>query len=326
MNGSHGTAQPVRRREDVRLLTGQGRFADDVNTTGQAYAAFVRSPVAHGIIREIDLEAARAAPGVIGVFTGDDLAAAGVGHIVARWPKYQSAQIKSARPLHTPRPGLAEGKVRHVGEAVVLVVAETLGLAQDAAGLVTLDIEELPAAVTISDALAPGAPLVWEEAAGNVGQVWHRGDREAADRAFSAAAHVSRLSLINNRIVATPLEPRASLASWDRSAERFTLVASSQGVQYFMEILCEQVFDIPRTQMRVLTGDVGGGFGAKEQPLPEDIAILFAARALDRPVKWTGTRSEHFLGDPHARDARIEAALALDDEDNFLALRVSVEE
>lgn len=326
MNGSHGTTQPVRRREDVRLLIGQGRFADDVNATGKAYASFVRSPVAHGIIRKIDLEAARAAPGVIGVFTGDDLAAAKVGHIVARWPKYQSAQIKSARPLHTPRPGLAEGKVRHVGEAVVLVVAETLGLAQDAAGLVTLDIEELPAAVTISDALAPGAPLVWEEAAGNVGQVWHRGDREAADRAFSAAAHVSRLSLINNRIVATPLEPRASLASWDRSAERFTLVASSQGVQYFMEILCEQIFDIPRTQMRVLTGDVGGGFGAKEQPLPEDIAILFAARALDRPVKWTGTRSEHFLGDPHARDARIEAALALDDEGNFLALRVSVDD
>ena len=326
MNGSHGIAQPVRRREDVRLLTGQGRFADDVSQQGQLYAAFVRSPVAHGIIRNVNLAAASAAAGVVDVFTGDDLAAAGIGHIVARWPKYQSAQIQSARPLHTPRPGLAQGKVRHVGEAVVMVVAETLGQARDAADLVTLEIDELPAAVTIADAIAPGAPEVWEDAPGNIGQVWHRGDRQAADDAFSKASHVSHLSLINNRIVATPMEPRTSLASWDGELERFTLVASSQGVQYFMEILCEQVFDIPRTQMRVLSGDVGGGFGAKEQPLPEDIAILFAARALDRPVKWTGTRSEHFLGDPHARDARIEASLALDEAGNFLALRVAVDD
>ena len=326
MNGSHGIAQPVRRREDVRLLTGQGRFADDVSQQGQLYAAFVRSPVAHGIIRNVNLAAASAAAGVVDVFTGDDLAAAGIGHIVARWPKYQSAQIQSARPLHTPRPGLAQGKVRHVGEAVVMVVAETLGQARGAADLVTLEIDELPAAVTIADAIAPGAPEVWEDAPGNIGQVWHRGDRQAADDAFSKASHVSHLSLINNRIVATPMEPRTSLASWDGESERFTLVASSQGVQYFMEILCEQVFDIPRTQMRVLSGDVGGGFGAKEQPLPEDIAILFAARALDRPVKWTGTRSEHFLGDPHARDARIEASLALDEAGNFLALRVAVDD
>jgi len=326
MNGSHGIAQPVRRREDVRLLTGQGRFADDVSQQGQLYAAFVRSPVAHGIIRNVNLAAASAAAGVVDVFTGDDLAAAGIGHIVARWPKYQSAQIQSARPLHTPRPGLAQGKVRHVGEAVVMVVAETLGQARGAADLVTLEIDELPAAVTIADAIAPGAPEVWEDAPGNIGQVWHRGDRQAADDAFSKASHVSHLSLINNRIVATPMEPRTSLASWDGELERFTLVASSQGVQYFMEILCEQVFDIPRTQMRVLSGDVGGGFGAKEQPLPEDIAILFAARALDRPVKWTGTRSEHFLGDPHARDARIEASLALDEAGNFLALRVAVDD
>ncbi|MEH6755120.1 MAG: xanthine dehydrogenase family protein molybdopterin-binding subunit, partial [Alphaproteobacteria bacterium] len=208
MNGSHGIAQPVRRREDVRLLTGQGRFADDVSQQGQLYAAFVRSPVAHGIIRNVNLAAASAAAGVVDVFTGDDLAAAGIGHIVARWPKYQSAQIQSARPLHTPRPGLAQGKVRHVGEAVVMVVAETLGQARGAADLVTLEIDELPAAVTIADAIAPGAPEVWEDAPGNIGQVWHRGDRQAADDAFSKASHVSHLSLINNRIVATPMEPR----------------------------------------------------------------------------------------------------------------------
>ncbi|MEL0144985.1 MAG: xanthine dehydrogenase family protein molybdopterin-binding subunit, partial [Alphaproteobacteria bacterium] len=326
MNANHGIAQPVRRREDVRLLTGTGRFADDVNRDGQAHAAFVRSPVAHGNIRLIDIEAARRAPGVVAVYTGTDLAEAGVGHIVARWPRYQSAQIQSARPLYTPRPGLAQGVVRHVGEAVALVIAETEAQARDAADLVTLDIEELPAAVTIADATAPGAPLVWEAAPGNVGQEWHRGDREATDAAFAAAAHVTRLSLVNNRLVATPMEPRASLAIWDAAEERFTLVASSQGVQYFMEILCEQVFDIPRSQMRVLTGDVGGGFGVKEQPFPEDISILFAARALGRPVKWTGTRAEHFLGDAHARDALIDASLALDADGNFLALRVAVDD
>lgn len=326
MSGTHGIAQPVRRREDVRLLTGRGRFADDVNRDGQGYASFVRSPVAHGIIRGIDTDAASKAPGVIAIFVGDDLAAAGVGHIVARWPRYQSAQIQSDPPLHTPRPGLAQDRVRHVGEAVVLVVAETRAQADDAADLIDLDIEALPAAVTIADALAPGAPTVWDDAPGNIGQVWHRGDTAAADRAFAEAAHVTRLALANNRLAANPMEPRTSVAAWDASEDRFTLVASSQGVQYFMEILCEQVFDIERSRMRVLTGDVGGGFGVKEQPFPEDIAILFAARALDRPVKWTGSRSEHFLGEAHARDAVMDVALALDAEGNFTALRVTLDE
>lgn len=326
MAATHGIAQPVRRREDVRLLTGRGRFADDVNVDGQAHAAFVRSPVAHGEIRGIDLAAAAAAPGVIGVFRGEDLAAAGVGHIVARWARYQAAQISSP-PLHTPRPGLARGKVRHVGEAVVMVVAETRAQAEDAAARVELDIVELPAAVTLADALAPGAPTVWDDAPGNIGQVWHKGDREAADAAFAAAAHVTRLSLVNNRLLANPMEPRTSIARWAGTGEgTYELVASGQGVHYFMEILCEQVFDIDRARMRVLMGDVGGGFGVKEQPFPEDIAILFAARALDRPVKWTGTRAEHFLGDSHARDAVIDASLALDSEGNFTALRVAIDD
>ncbi|MEK9965423.1 MAG: xanthine dehydrogenase family protein molybdopterin-binding subunit [Rhodospirillaceae bacterium] len=327
MSSTHGIAQPVRRREDVRLLTGRGRFADDVNQDGQAHAAFVRSPVAHGVIREIDVAAASAASGVIGVFVGDDLTAAGVGHIVARWPRYQSAQIQSARPLYTPRPGLAEGKVRHVGETVAMVVAETRDQAEDAAALIELDIEELPAVTSLADALAPGAPVVWDDAPGNIGQVWHRGEKEAADAAFAEAAHVTQLSLVNNRLLANPMEPRASLASWDDSDEgAWSLVASGQGVQYFIEILCEQVFDIERSRMRVRMGDVGGGFGVKEQPFPEDIAILFAARELGRPVKWTGTRGEHFLGDSHARDARIDAALALDAGGNFTALRVAIDD
>jgi carbon-monoxide dehydrogenase large subunit len=326
MAGNHGIAQPVRRREDARLLTGRGRFADDVNADGQAHAAFVRSPVAHGDIRGIDTSAAETMPGVIGVFTGADLADAGVGHIVARFARYQAAQIQTP-PLHTPRPGLAQGKVRHVGEAVVMVVAETRAQAEDAADRVELDIAELPAAVTLADALAPGAPTVWDDAPGNIGQVWQKGDKEAADKAFADAAHVTRLTLANNRLLANPMEPRTSIAEWDGTGEgRYSITASGQGVQYFMEILCQQVFDIERSQMRVLMGDVGGGFGVKEQPFPEDIAILFAARALDRPVKWTGTRAEHFLGDSHARDAVIDASLALDAEGNFTALRVAIDD
>jgi len=326
MAEKHGIAQPVRRREDVRFLTGRGAYADDVNFAGQAYASFVRSPVAHGVIRAVRTDAAARAPGVIAVYTGEALHAAGLGHIVARWPRYAAAQVQSDPPLHTPRPGLALDRVRHVGEPVAVVVAETRAQADDAADLVELDIEALPAAATIADATAPGAATIWDDAPGNIGAVWHKGDKAAADAAFAAAAHVTRLSLVNNRLVANPLEVRTSLAAWDGAAERYTLTASSQGVQYFMEILCEQVFDMPREKMRVLTHDVGGGFGVKEQPFPEDIAILFAARALDRPVKWTGSRSEHFLGDAHARDAVIEAALALDEEGNFLALRVAVDD
>ena len=327
MNSSHGIAQPVRRHEDVRLLTGRGRFADDVNASGQAHAVFVRSPVAHGVISRVEVEAAATAPGVAGVFTGDNLTSAGVGHIVARWPRYQSAQIQSTRPLHTPRPGLAEGKVRHVGEPVAMVIAETRAQAEDAAALIKLDIDELPAVTCLVDALASGAPIVWDDAPGNIGQVWHRGEKDAAAVAFAEAAHITQLSLINNRLLANPMEPRASLATWDASdAGSWSIFASGQGVQYFMEILCEQVFDIEYSRMRVRMGDIGGGFGVKEQPFPEDIAILFAARALSRPVKWTGTRGEHFLGDSHARDARIDAALALDAEGNFTALRVAIDD
>jgi carbon-monoxide dehydrogenase large subunit len=326
MGDNQKIGQPLTRNEDLRFLTGMGRFSDDVARGDHLYAAFVRSQVAHGKILQINIEVAQVAPGVISVFTGEDLSAAGVGHIVARWPRYQSTQIQSARPLHTPRPGLAQGKVRHVGEAIVLVIAETPEQALDAGELVIIDIEELPAVVTIADAVIENAPIVWEDAPGNIGQEWHRGDKKAADKAFSDAAHVTRMHLVNNRLVACPLEPRTSIASWDEERDRYILLASSQGVQYFMEILCDQIFSIPRTQMKVLTGDVGGGFGVKEQPLPEDVAILFAARLLARPIKWTGTRSEHFLGDPHARDAVIDAALAIDRGGNFTALRVTVDD
>jgi carbon-monoxide dehydrogenase large subunit len=319
MSERYGISQPVRRREDLRFLTGRGTFADDCNMPGQAYASFVRSPVAHGALRGIDADAACAAPGVLAVFTGADLKAAGLKGIVAR---PLSGRVDMDPPLHTPRPGLAQDVVRHVGEPVAVVVAETRAQADDAAALIALDIAERPAVTKIADAAAPGAPSVWDHAPDNVGNVWHLGDTAACDAAFAKAAHVTKLALHNNRILANPIEPRTSLASYDPAADRYTLVASNQGVQYFMEVLTQQVFGFGREHLRVLAYDVGGGFGVKEQPMPEDLAILFAAKALDRPVKWTGSRAEHFLSDNHSRDADLEAELALDTDGNFLALRV----
>lgn len=315
-----GISQPVRRREDTRLLNGRGTFADDVNVDRQAYASFVRSQVAHGTIGAIKTEAARNAPGVIGVFTGADLVAAGMHGQVPR------NLLPGFVPTPTPRPGLADTFVRHVGEPVAVVIAETRAQADDATDLVVVEIEELPAAIQIADALAPGAPVIWPAAPGNVCQEWTHGDRDAADRAFADAAHVTRLLLHNNRVVVNPIEVRTSLAEYDNADERYTLTCASQGVHYMHEVLSEQMLRIPGEKLRVRTHDVGGGFGVKEQPYPEDAAILFAAKAVNRPVKWTGSRSEHFLSDNHARDANIDAALALDAAGNFLALRVTVDD
>lgn len=324
MSEKFGTSQPVRRREDVRLLTGRGEYVDDRDESGYLHAAFLRSPVAHGRIRSVDIDAALAAPGVVDVFTGADLKAAGLGGIHAR-PPLPGTEMDP--PIHTPRPGMAADIVRHVGEPVAVVIAQTRRQAEDAVELVEADIEELPAVVEISDALADGAPAVWPDLApDNVGLYWQKGDTEGADAAFAKAAHVTRLRLRNNRLVGNPMEPRTSLAEFDPESDCYTLTCASQGVHYMQEVLCEHVFDIPRDKMRVRTFDVGGGFGIKEQPYPEDVSILYAARRLGQPVKWQGTRSEHFISDNHARDAEIEAALALSEDGEFLAVRVSVDD
>ncbi|MEP4377471.1 MAG: xanthine dehydrogenase family protein molybdopterin-binding subunit [Alphaproteobacteria bacterium] len=315
-----GISQPVRRREDTRFLTGRGTFADDINHAGQAYASFVRAQVPHGRIRGIDTTAAANAPGVVGIFTGADLVAAGMHGQLPR------ALLPGFVTTPTPRPGLADTVVRHVGEPVAVVIAETRAQADDAADLVAVDVEERPAAIEITDARTPGAPVVWPDAPGNVCQEWTHGDRDAADRAFADATHVTRLKLRNNRVVVNPMEVRTSLAEHDAAADRYTLTCSSQGVHYMHEVLSEQILRIPGDKLRIRTHDVGGGFGVKEQPYPEDVAILFAAKVLGRPVKWTGSRAEHFLSDNQARDADIDAALALDDDGNFLAIRVTVDD
>ena len=308
------------RREDERLVSGHGTYADDLNLPGQAYAAFVRSVVPHGVLRGIDVSAARTAPGVLGVFTGDDLVAAGVGPI----PYLPMPNFPLAVRAPAPRPALAAGRVRHVGECIALVVAETADMAADAAELIWPDIDSLPAVTDVAAAILPDAPEIWPDAPGNVALHWHGGDAAATQAAFARAAHVTRLRLVNNRVVANPIEPRTCLASYDAATGVFSLIAATQGVQYMLRVLCEHVFHVPREQMHVRTFDVGGAFGVKEQPYPEDVAILHAARALGRPVKWIGTRSEHLLSDNHARDAVIDCALALDADGHFLAIEASL--
>jgi len=315
-----GSSQPPFRREDRRFVTGAGRYADDVSVPGQCFAAFVRSVHAHGNIRSISVEDAAAMPGILGVFTGADLRTAQVGFI----PYLPIPGFKMGTPAPSPRPGLAFEKVRYVGEPVAIVVAETLEQAISAAEAVVVEIDALPAASDIRAAVAPGAPTIWDGTEGNVALSWDSDDPAQIDAVFASAAHVVRLQLRNNRVVSNPIEPRASLAAFDPIEDCYSLTAASQGVQFFLRVLCEHTFGVPREKMHVRTYDVGGAFGMKEQPYPEDIALLFAARRLGRPVKWSGTRNEHFLSDNHARDAIIDCALALDENLKFLALRADI--
>jgi carbon-monoxide dehydrogenase large subunit len=310
----------VRRREDGRLITGKGSFADDVNVPGQARAVFLRSSHGHGLIRAIDAGEALKAPGVLAVMTGDDLRAADVGYI----PYLPLGGFTMDPPADTPRPALAQDKVRHVGEPVVMVVAETVAQAMDACEKVRVEIEPLPAVTDVERAVAEGAPAVWPGAPNNLALTWRYGDRAAVEKAFTQAAHVTKVKLVNNRVIANPIEPRSCIGSYNPGDASFTLIAPSQGAHFFHRVLCEHVFNMPRDKMRIRTSDVGGAFGCKEQPYPEDIAVLHAARVLGRPVKWSGTRAEHFLSDNHARDAVIEAALALDASGRFLAIKATL--
>jgi carbon-monoxide dehydrogenase large subunit len=320
MQDKHGISQPAHRREDQRLVTGRGRYADDISIPGEVYAAFVRSDHAHGLLRSIDIEGARSAPGVIAVFTGEDLRAAGVG-CIHRLPL---RGYTLTRDVDTPRPGLAQDRVRYVGEPIALVVAETAAQAADAASLITADIEALASVSDVEQAVADGAPQLWPEADHNIAIKWTSGDTMAIDAAFASAAHVVELRLVNTRIFGNPMEPRSSIANYDRGSGRFEWIAPTQGTEFMLRVLGDQVFRVPDEQIHIRTYDVGGGFGTKEQPYPEDVALLFAARALERPIKWRGTRGENLLSDNHARDAVITCGLALDRDGNFLAVRAEI--
>ena len=314
-----GLGQPLRRLEDPRLLTGGGRFAADRAPAGTLQALFLRSPHAHARIRAIDVAAARAIPGVAAVYIAADTVAAGLGHNPCLVEIFGADGRRHAEP---PRLPMAPDRVRHVGEIVAMVVAETLDIARDAAEAIAVDYQELPAVVTGDAALAPGAPLVHDDVPWNLVCDWRKGDAAATDAAFARAAHVARVSFRAARILASYVEPRAALAEHDVATGTTTLTTPSQGVHVIHRLLCDHVLKIPRAALRVVSEDVGGGFGPKLPPYPEQALVCFAARALGRGVRWVQERSEHHLADTHARDLLATAELALDADGRFLAIRV----
>ncbi|HVH75724.1 MAG TPA: xanthine dehydrogenase family protein molybdopterin-binding subunit [Stellaceae bacterium] len=315
-----GIGQPVRRVEDRRFLTGRGRYLDDIERPRQAYLFVLRSPHAHAGLRRIDTAAARAAPGVLAVLTGDDLAADRIGTI----PCLSGLQNRdgSAMPM-PPYPALTQSRVRHVGNPVAAIVAETAAMARDASELVAVDYEPLPAAADTVAALAPGAPAVWDEAPGNLAFDWELGDRETVERTLIAARHKVSLDLVNNRVVVNSMEPRGAIGEYDAGEDAFTLWSSTQGSHFLRNLLAEHVFKIPENRVRVVTPDVGGGFGMKLFLYPEHILVLWAAKRVGRPVKWVPSRSEDFVSDTQGRDNVTRLELALDENLVFQALAVS---
>ncbi len=307
--------QSVPRSEDPMLLRGKGHYTDDVSLPGQAYAVMVRSRNAHGIIGAIDADAARKMPGVLGVYTAADLQ--GYGPLKCIVP----FKNRDGSPMKKPwRGALATDKVRYVGDPVAFVVAETVLAAKDAAEAVLLEIEALPAVISAEDAARDGAPLLYDDVPGNVSLDYHYGDADAVNAAFAAAAHVTRLKLVNSRIVVNAMEPRAALAAYDGG--RFTLYVGSQGV-FGMRAHIAEALGVAATDVRILSGQVGGSFGMKAAVFPEYICVLHAARALGRPVKWTDERSGSFFSDSHGRDHDVTGELALAEDGTFLAVRIA---
>jgi carbon-monoxide dehydrogenase large subunit len=315
-----GKAQTPRRVEDARLLKGAGRYLDDFVLARQTYAAFVRSPHGHADIRSIDTAAALGMPGVFGVFTGDDLAKAGVGNV----PCMAALKNRDGSTVKTPdRPALARGRVRFAGEAVVLVVADTPENARDAAEAVAIDYAPLPAAGDLRAAIKPDAPQVWNHVKGNIAFDWSLGDEAKTKALFAKAAHTVELDIVNNRLVPNSMEPRGAIADYARGEDRLTLYCSTQGGYGMRKVLAGEIFKIPESKLRVVTGDVGGGFGMKIFVFPEYVACLHAARVLERPVRWISDRSEAFLADTHGRDNIAKARVAVDANGKMTALHVS---
>ncbi len=313
-----GIGQPVPRTEDPKLLRGEGRYTDDINLPDQAYAVIVRSRIAHGVLRKVDTAEAKAMPGVLGVYTAADLADYGTFKCVISFPNRDGTPMKS--PVW---PALATDKVRYVGDAIACVVAETAAQAKDAAEMVMADIEALPAVTSAKAAAEPGAPQLYDDVPNNVCLDFHFGDAEKVADAFARAAHVTRVELINNRLVVCPMEPRSAIASHDAATGKWTLHVGCQGVFGLRNQIANDILKVPTDKVRVLTGNVGGSFGMKAMAYPEYTCIFHAARALGRPVKWTDERSESFLSDAHGRDHEVTAELALDAAGHFLAIRVT---
>jgi len=316
-----GIGQPVRRVEDRRFIAGHGNYVDDITRPRQAYAFMLRSPHAHAVIKGIDANAAHAASGVLTILTGEDLAREGIGDIPCLSAVTNRDQSPSVLP---PYPAITSGRVRHVGDTVAIVVAETAAEARDAAELITVNYEPLPAVVETAHALAPGQSQVWEDAPGNLCFDWEIGDRVAVERAMAGARHRISLELVNNRIVVNSMEPRGAIGEYDPGEEIYTLWSSTQGSHFVRNLLAASVFKVPENRIRVVTPDVGGGFGMKLFLYPEHILVLWAAKKVSRPVKWIPDRADAFMTDTQGRDNVTRLELALDDELRFSGLAVEI--
>ena len=313
-----GIGASSKRREDVRFLTGAGNYTDDINIHGQAHVYFLRSDIAHGTLKSVETTAAAAMPGVVQIFTGADFE--GVGGLPCGW----QVTDRHGAPMQEPgHPVLAQGKVRHVGEPIAAVVAETLEQARDAAEAIVLDIDELPAVINMKDALAGGATKVHDDLNDNLCYDWGfvEENKEAVNKAFEDAAHVTSLELVNNRLVANPMEPRVAVGDYSRGTDEHTLYTTSQNPHVIRLLMGAFVLGIPEHKLRVVAPDVGGGFGTKIFHYQEEAFCTFAAKACNRPVKWTSSRTEAFMSDAHGRDHVTTIELALDSDNNFTAVR-----
>jgi len=315
---SSGIGASSKRREDIRFLTGSGRYTDDINLRRQTHVFFLRSDVAHGRLTGVDTSAAEDMPGVLKIFTGADFAE--IGGMPCGW----QITDKHGQPMQEPKhPVLAYEKVRHVGEPIAAVVAETLAQARDAAEAIVVDIDELPAVVNMREAVKDDAPKVHDDLTSNLCYDWGfvEENKDAVNKAFDDAAHVTTLELVNNRLVANPMEPRVAIGDYDRSAGDHTLYTTSQNPHVIRLLMGAFVLGIPEHKLRVVAPDVGGGFGTKIFHYQEEAFCTFAAKAVGRPVKWTSSRSEAFMSDAHGRDHVTKIELALDADNNFTALR-----
>ncbi|MBO0735263.1 MAG: xanthine dehydrogenase family protein [Alphaproteobacteria bacterium] len=316
-----GIGQPVRRVEDRRFITGHGNYVDDLQLPRQAYGVMLRSPHAHARIGGVHTAAARSSPGVLAVFTGEDLARDGIGTIPCVSAVTNRDGSSAVLP---PHPAIVRDRVRHVGDTVAMVVAETAAAALEAAELIAVDFETLPAIVDTACALDAGRPQVWDDAPGNLCFDWEVGDRAAVERAMAAARHRIALDLVNNRVVVNSMEPRGAIGEYDPGEDCYTLWSSTQGSHFVRNLLAGSVFNVPENRIRVVTRDVGGGFGMKLFVYPEHILVLWAARKIGRPVKWIPDRADAFMTDTQGRDNLARLELALDDELRFLALEVGL--
>ncbi|MCB1715753.1 MAG: xanthine dehydrogenase family protein molybdopterin-binding subunit, partial [Candidatus Competibacteraceae bacterium] len=316
---THLIGASVRRKEDKRFVTGKGNYTDDINLPNQLYAYIVRSPYASARINAIDSRAAKAAPGVVAVFTGADMAADTVGSLPCGWQIHSRDGSPMVEPPHPP---LVPDQVRHVGDQVAVIVAESLYQAKDAAELLEIDYTELPVVTATPRAVAENAPQVWEQAPGNLCFDWEIGDQAAVAAAFANARHIAKIDLVNNRLIPNAMEPRAYIGDYNPATGDYTLYTTSQNPHVIRLLMGAFVLNIPEHKLRVVAPDVGGGFGSKIYHYAEEAIVTWAARKLGCAIKWTAERSEAFVSDAHGRDHVTHAELALDENGRFLGLRV----